>query len=139
MKNTIVRNVVKSAVAVAAAAVLVVSAPLTSQAGTSKGPKQVNGNQEFVQYTGSNSSSFVFRIQYENPTAEKFSVIVKNDDGQVVYEAQFNDVHFDISFHIPNDVAEIRPTFTIRNGKQEVERSFLVTKKIVENVVVTKL
>ncbi|MHA4806485.1 hypothetical protein ACX0G9_00190 [Flavitalea flava] len=124
------------------AVVLLVSNPLTSHAGgisNDKKPALVTDEQVSVQYIGINDNNVVFRVQFENPTAQKFWLIIKNDAGEVVYHKQFSDAHFAKSVIFPQEEANINPTFIIRNGNNEVVRQFAVSKTVVENTVVTKL
>lgn len=125
-----------------AAIVLLVSNPLTGHANgisNDKKPALVTDEQVSVQYIGINNNNVVFRVQFENPTAQKFWLIIKNDAGEVVYHKQFSDAHFTKSVIFPQEETNINPTFIIRNGNNEVIRQFAVSKTIVENTVVTKL
>jgi hypothetical protein len=122
-----------------AAAVAVVF--FTTNTLANDGGKKAGGNDEQVnvQYISASESQVAFRVEFENPTAEKFWLIIKNDAGDIVYRKQFNDVHFSKSVYVLKDEADIRPTFIIRNNAGEVVRQFAVTSTTVENTVVTKL
>jgi hypothetical protein len=125
---------------VAASAALFLSNPSISHASPVKDKtKQVTEAQVSVQYLGFNETSLIFRVQFENTDAKKFSLIIKNDVGDIVYEAQYSDVHFNKAIHLPKVDGEIHPTFVIRTGNSSVERSFTVSRKMTENVEVTKL
>lgn len=93
-----------------------------------------------VQYIGSNETNVVFRVEFENPTTEKFWLIIKNDNGDVIFRKQFSDAHFAKSIYFNNEEgADIHPTFIFRNGDKEVVRQFAVSKTVTENTVVTRL
>src|SRR5690349_15232908 len=128
--------VIKTLTAAAVAVVFFASSASANDGGKKAGltDEQVN-----VQYVGSTENQVAFRVEFENPTAEKFWLIIKNDAGDVVYRKQFNDVHFNKSVYVIKEDAEIRPTFIIRNSAGEVVRTFAVTNTITENTVVTKL
>ncbi|HEX9513891.1 MAG TPA: hypothetical protein VF939_25545 [Puia sp.] len=122
-----------------AAIVLFVSNPLTSQANGGKKSSTLNDEQVNVQYVGTNDNSVVFRVALENPTAAKFWLIIKNDNGEVVYRKQFNDAHFVKSVYFQKEETDIHPTFVIRNGENEIVRQFAVNTMVTENTIVTKL
>lgn len=122
----------------ATAFVLLVSNPSSANPTKEKG-NPISDEQVSVNYVGASDNSLVFRVQFENPTAQKFSLVIKNDAGDVVYQEQFTDVHFAKAVHLPKDEGEIHPTFVIRTANQQVERSFVVNRKYTENVTVTKL
>ncbi|MBN9384646.1 MAG: hypothetical protein J0H74_28085 [Chitinophagaceae bacterium] len=128
--------VVKTLTAAAVAVVFFASNTLANDGGKKAGltDEQVN-----VQYISANENQVAFRVVFENPTSEKFWLIIKNDAGDVVYRKQFSDAHFSKSVFVLRDEADIRPTFIIRNSAGEVVRQFAVTNTTVENTVVTKL
>lgn len=101
----------------------------------------VSEKQVSIQYSGYNENSVVFRVGFENPTAQKFSLIIKNDAGDILYQGQFNDVNFSKAVHLLKDDSEMNPTFIIRVGNQRIERSFKVntTSTAAEEVVVTRM
>ncbi|HEX4849522.1 MAG TPA: hypothetical protein VFV08_01895 [Puia sp.] len=142
MKPQMVSNhAVKALSVIATVAVLFVSNPLSAHAGPIKEKKiaVVSDDQVNVQYKGSDDNSFVFQVVFENPTARKFSLILKNDEGLVVYAEQFNDSHFTKTIRVEKEGKDIHPTFIIRTGNQELTRKFAVNRVITEHVEVTKL
>lgn len=124
---------------VAVAVVFLISNPLTSLA--NGGDKKINLNDEqvSVQYVGNNNDYVVFRVQFENPTAEKFWLIIKNDAGDILYRKQFTDVHFAKSVSLQKEGMDMHPTFIIRNGDSEITRRFKVANVVTENTVITAL
>jgi hypothetical protein len=131
--------VVKTLTAAAIAVVFFVSNPLTSLANDGSRKTNLTDEQVTVQYIGSNADQVAFKVAFENPTAEKFWLIIKNDAGDVVYRKQFSDVHFSKSVYVQKDESDIRPTFIIRNSANEIVRQFAVTSTVTESTVVTKL
>ncbi len=95
--------------------------------------------QVSVKYVGTSDNNLVFHLEYENKTGEKFFLIIKNDLGEVVYQNAFNDVHFEKNIRLPKEDSEMKPTFIIRTGTEQVERKFLVNRQLSENIVVTSL
>lgn len=135
-------RLVKGITAAVAAVVILVSNPLTSQAnggGIYTKKASLTEAQVSVKYLGTHEDNVIFKVEFENPTAEKFWLIIKNDVGDVIYHQQFNDAHFAKSIFFQNTDADIHPTFVIRNGNNEIVRQFAVNKTITENTVVTRL
>ena len=135
-------RVVKTISVAVAAVVILVSNPFTSQAnggGNNNKKASLTEEQVSVKYLGTNDNNIAFKVEFENPTAEKFWLIIRNDAGDVVYHQQFNDVHFSKNVFFENTDSEIHPTFVIRNGNNEIVRQFAVNRTLTENTVVTKL
>lgn len=134
---------ITKAIAVALTSVVILVSTTTSQAnggGINSKKTSLTEEQVSVKYQGTNDNNIIFKVEFENPTAEKFSLIIKNDNGDVVYHQQFTDAHFSKSVFFQNTDSEIHPTFIIRSGNNnEVVRQFSVNKTIVENTVVTRL
>jgi len=124
----------------AAALMIIISNPIASLANGGKNEKaKLNDEQVTVQYVGVSEDHVVFHVDFENPTGEKFWLIIRNDGGDVVYRKQFTGTHFSKNVYFENELSDIRPTFIIRNDNNEIVRQFAVTRTITENTVVTKL
>lgn len=141
MNTNLNSRVVKAISVAAVAAVFFISNPIASLAneGGKNDKAKLNDEQVTVQYVGANEQHLVFHVDFQNPTGEKFWLIIRNDAGDVVYRKQFSDAHFSKSIYFENEGAEIRPTFIIRNNANEITRQFAVTKTITEQTIVTKL
>jgi len=96
-------------------------------------------NQVSVNFVGVTENSMVFHLKFENKTGEKFTLIVKNDAGETVYQNSYTDSLFETNIRIVNDNTDIHPTFVIRTASGQVERKFSVASKISEKFVVTSL
>ncbi len=92
-----------------------------------------------VNYVGVTENNFVFHLNFDNKSGEKFWLIVKNDAGEIVYQQAYKDAHFSKTIRLPKEEGEIHPTFVIRTANEQVERRFVVNRKISENVIVTQL
>ena len=137
-------KVVKAIAVALTSVVVLVSNPMTSKANgggiNSNKKSSLTEEQVSVKYQGTTDNNIVFKVEFENPTSEKFSLIIKNDNGDVVYHQQFTDAHFAKSVYFQNTDSEIRPTFIIRSANNnEVVRQFSVNKTLTENTVVTRL
>jgi hypothetical protein len=83
----------------------------------------------------------VFRVQFNNPTAQKFSFLIKNEAGDILFSGQFTDVNFIKTIHLLKEEEDMNPTFIIRAGSQVIENSFSISSNttVEEETVVTKL
>ena len=122
------------------AVVVFFSNAASANEGGSKKASSVTEEQVSVKYQGTTENNIIFKVEFENPTSEKFSLIIKNDNGDVVYHAQFSDAHFSKSVFFQNTDAQIHPTFIIRTGNNnEIVRQFAVNRTLTESTVVTRL
>ena len=140
--NTKTKNHAFKVIAVALTAVLFLfGSPLTSKAngGNSKKNTAITQAQVSVTYQGVSDNSLVFKVDYENLSGAKFWLIIKNDNGDVVYQQHYNDARFAKTIYFQNTDANINPTFVIRTGNDEIVRQFQVNKIITETTVVTGL
>jgi hypothetical protein len=134
-------NAVKVIVAALASVVILIGNPLISKAngGDNKKVSPVEA-QVSVSYQGTTENHLVFKVEFENPTAQKFWLIIKNDNGDIIYHHQFSDTKFAKNVCFENTDTEIQPTFVIRTSDNvDVVRQFQVSKAITENTVVTSL
>lgn len=147
MKPTTNSNsVLKTIAMTAAAAVLFAGSPISSFANPIKTTHAktagIAESQIDIKYLGSDANQFQFRVEFENSAAQKFTLVIKNDEGDIVYSKEFNDVHFAKTVSIVKDednAYSIHPTFSVSVGKRLVQRSFSIERKVTEDVVVTKL
>lgn len=135
------KTVAKIIAVAATAIVVVVSNPLATFANGGKNEKvAVSQEQVSVKYQGTTNNTIAFKVEFDNTTGEKFSLIIKNDNGDVVYHGQFNEAHFSKNVYFENTDADIHPTFIIRTANNsEIVRQFQVTKTMTENTTVTQL
>lgn len=96
-------------------------------------------NQVSINFVGATENSMVFHLKFENKTGEKFTLIVKNDAGEIVYQNSYTDSLFERNIRILNEASDIHPTFVIRTASGQVERKFSVASKISEKFEVTTL
>src|SRR5215469_6708874 len=104
------KTVAKSFAVALAALVILVSNPLASHAnGGDNNTKKAAfaDDQVTVKYIGTDESNVVFQVQFENPTGEKFSLIIKNDNGDVVFHQAFNETHFSKNVYFQNTESDI--------------------------------
>lgn len=97
--------------------------------------------QANIQFVGSADNALVFNLKLENPNADKFTVVVKAEDGTVLYTGDFTDKSFDKKFKLLKSEDNIRYNFAIKSSNKSLEQSFAVntTVKSVDDVTITKL
>jgi hypothetical protein len=134
MNSKFVNFATKSVSVVATAVVLLVSNPVNSYASPVKDKKitQPIDGQVSVKYTGSNAKTVVFHLTFENVKGENFSLLIKNDAGDIVYQERFSGA-FDKNIFLDAEENQIHPTFIIQTADQEVVRSLSVNKRTSEN------
>ena len=131
---------VVKATAVALTSIVLLSNPFPSEANGGNGKNSPTEEQVSVKYEGTKGNSIVFKVEFTNPTAEKFSLIIKNDNGDIVYNRQFTDANFAKTVTFENTDAEMHPVFIIRSASNgEIVRQFSVSKTVTESTVVTRL
>jgi hypothetical protein len=134
------KNHTVKVIAIALTAVMFFANPLTGKANDgSKKPSTTTESKVSITYQGTNDNSLVFKVDYENATGGKFWLIIKNDNGDVVYHQQFSDVHFSKTIYFQDTNTEINPTFVIHANNSDIVRQFQVNKIITETTVVTGL
>lgn len=141
MKQTIRGTFRKLAVVTGISVVAVLVSPFVSKANTGIDSVAEKEKQSYVQYLGTSESSIWFNVKYANPTGEKFYLVIKNEDGDVLYQSSFTDVNFSRKIKLLIEEQDINPTFIIRKGSEQVAQSFQVNSatRVTEHVVVTKL
>jgi len=104
----------------------------------------VNGGKESpleVKYLGAQEDMIVFNVAYKNPSGDKFSIIVKDQDGSQLYQVVYNEKSFAKQFKLPRADKD-KITFIIRNYKEaDIAKSFAinVNSRFVEDFAVKKL
>src|ERR1700743_1755680 len=95
----------------AVAAAIVVSNPLNTLANGGESKKAATEQAVTVKYQGTSNNAISLKGEFENPTSERFSLIIKNDNGDVVYHQSFNEAHFSKNVFFENTDTDIHPTF----------------------------
>ena len=93
--------------------------------------------QNSIQYVGTTDDGIVFKVKYDNADSAKFDLIIKNENGDVVYQQAFNDKNFDRRVVLVKEPGDARLTFIIR-GADTYKQSFDITTvtRTVEDIVV---
>ena len=139
MKPVFANFNLKKSVSVLAAAALLSFGSAQVQAAPSVIEKIISPseNQVSINFVGATENSMVFHLKFENKTGERFTLIVKNDAGEIVYQNSYTDSLFERNIRILNEASDIHPTFVIRTASGQVERKFSVANIVSEKLEVT--
>ena len=94
-----------------------------------------------VKYLGAQDDMIVFNVSCPNPSGNKFSVIVRDQDGTALYQGTFAEKAFYKQFRLPK-AEKSRITFLVRNNREaDVVKSFEinVNSRFVADVDIKKL
>lgn len=94
-----------------------------------------------VKYLGAQDDMVVFNVSCPNPSGNKFSVIVKDQDGSSLYQGVFSEKAFYKQFRLPK-AEKSRITFVVRSNREaDVTKSFEinVNSHLVADVDIKKL
>jgi hypothetical protein len=94
-----------------------------------------------VMYAGLQDGMLAFKVNYKNITGEKFTLKVKDSNGDIIYIQDFTDKNFNKTFLLARDIDTEHFTFIIGKRGNETTQSFKVgfTTQVYENVVVSRL
>lgn len=94
-----------------------------------------------VKYLGAQDDMVVFNVSCPNPSGNKFSLTVKDQDGNPLYQGVFSEKAFYKQFRLPK-AEKSRITFLVRNNREaDVIKSFEINinSRFVADVDVRKL
>jgi hypothetical protein len=93
-----------------------------------------------ITHLSTNNQSLVFQVNVENASAEKFFIVIKEENGSVIYRGAFNGKDFSKKFVLPKtDSGKV--TFTVKSSSDTQSESFAINSntRVIEEVVVTKV
>ena len=93
-----------------------------------------------VKHIGNPDGTAVFQVQYDNQAGDKFSVIIKDNDGNVIYQDTYSDRKFDKKFQLPQGETD-KLKFIIKGPKNNTIQSFEVNTntRVIEEIIVKKV
>ena len=94
-----------------------------------------------VKYLGAQDDMLVFDVSYANPDGNKFSVIVKDQDGMQLYQGLFSEKSFYKQFRLPKSDRD-RIVFVFRDFRDaDVVKAFdvNVNSRLIREVAVRKI
>jgi predicted amidohydrolase len=136
--NTQLKDVISKLILVT----LLFTAVITAQAQT---PAIVAGEKEtpaFVKYIGTQDDMFVFTVAYSNPEGTAFTIIVKDQEGDKLYQSTFKEKDFNRQFRLPTSDKNSKVVFIFRDAKgNDMAKAFeiKVNSRYIDEVAVKKL
>ena len=144
MKKTFVKTVSSKFIpALLIAAALFAFAPAQSMANSKHNIEILSvNNTTSVQFAGSATNALLFDVKINNATGEKFTLVIKNGEGEVLFSKDYSDMAFNKKIKILKDETNSTNfTFSIVSPNKDLQNTFEVnaTTKVVDDVVITKL
>ena len=98
-------------------------------------------NTASVQFAGSTESALLFDVKISNTKADKFTLVIQAEDGEVLYSKEYTDANFTKKVKLLKGGESTSYRFTIKSANKELENHFVVNTatRTVDDVVVTKL
>ena len=99
-------------------------------------------NTTSVQFAGSATNALIFDVKINNITGEKFTLVIKNSEGDVLFSKDYADKAFSKKIKILKDETDgTYLSFSIVSPNKDLENTFEInaTTKVVDDVVITKL
>jgi hypothetical protein len=124
------------------ATALIGAAPLTGMAKNNHTIEIISTeNTASVKFSGSTDNAFLFDVKINNPKGDKFTLIIKDANGEVLYSQDFSDVAFNKKIKLLKGDSNTRYNFSVNSVNKDLENSFVIntTTKEVDDVTVTKL
>lgn len=93
-----------------------------------------------VKHIGNPEGTVVFQVQYDNQAGDKFSLIIKDNDGTIIYQDSYSDKKFDKKFQLPLGETD-KLKFIIKGPKTNTVQTFEVKthSRMIEEVVVSRV
>lgn len=95
-----------------------------------------------VKYLGQVNYQPIFQIDINNEAEEELFVVLKDEDGSVLYTEKFKDKKFSKKFQFNKaDLQDLKIIMTLASKKEKINQVFLVNKttSVVEDIVVSKV
>lgn len=114
---------------------------LATAQGQTVTPVDGQSDNATVKYLGTQEDMVVFNVSYNNPDGSRFTLFVKDQDGQTLYSNGFTDKAFYRQFRLPKTDKD-RIIFLFRNGHDaDVLKTFEinVNSRFVREVAIKKV
>ncbi|MEP7317472.1 MAG: hypothetical protein ABI921_01985 [Panacibacter sp.] len=98
-------------------------------------------NTTTVQFAGSLLNALLFDVKINNTNGDKFTLFIRNSDGDVLFSKEYSDKSFSKKIKILKDeTSGTYFSFSILSANKDLENTFEVnaTTKVVDDVVITK-
>lgn len=143
MKRTIVKIVSSKFIpALIVTAAMLACAPTQTKANANHNIEIIsNENTATVQFQGSTDNAYILNVNVNNPKADKFTLVIESEDGQILFRKDYTDNNFKKQIRILKTDDNNRYNISIRSSNKNLENTFSINAvtKTVDDVVVTKL
>ena len=131
-------NAVRIQAAAMLSAVLIFAGSVTASAQEAAEVQPAFQNTE-VRHLGNIGGSMMFQIKLDNSNGDRFSVVLKNKQGQLLFHSTYNDKNFDKKYKI--DKPQSAVVFQIKNLSKNTSEAFEINTatKVIEEVSVTRV
>lgn len=96
-----------------------------------KAPVETNA---VVKYVGETDKGLVFNLKFQNTAKGKIELLLKNEDGAILFENTFSEKELDKKIVFTNDNNAKHLTFIIKTSQGEIVQHFTIRTKTVQTV-----
>ncbi|WP_152267985.1 hypothetical protein [Agriterribacter humi] len=120
-----------------AIAIAVITVPASAHSLSNVDPLEKSAD---IKYLGSEDQALVFNVTYNNASASRFFVTIKDENGVTFFQAAYTDSKFNKKFILPGTDAR-KVFFIISDKKNRYTESFEISTetRVVEDVVVKRI
>ena len=94
-----------------------------------------------VKYSGSTDNALLFDVKINNPKGDKFTLLIKDVDGDILFSKEFSDISFSKQIKLLKNDEDNRYNFTVKSANKEMANGFAISTETrqVDDVTVPKL
>lgn len=117
-----------------------VTAILLSASASLQAQSTENVKSAAIRHLGNTTETMSFQVKYDNEAGDKFAVVVRDQDNNVLFQEFYTDKKFDKKFSLPK-VDNNKVIFQIKNVKDSTVQTFEVNTntRLVEEVIVKRV
>lgn len=92
-----------------------------------------------IYHIGNDKENLFFRVIHKNEEGNKFSVVVRDENGSALFQNVYTDKDFDKKFMLPRTSAKV--TFIIRDLLEDKSQHFTINTnvRVVEEIIISKI
>jgi hypothetical protein len=97
-------------------------------------------NATVIKHLGATNEALVFQVNVANEKGEKFSIVIKDNSGVILYRGVYNDKNFNKKFHLPKENSD-KIVFVVKTAAGNKTESFEINSqsRTIEEVVVKRV
>ena len=95
-----------------------------------------------IQFIGNTADALIFKVHVNNEKSEDFTLMIKNENGDILFSKSFSDSNFQKQFKVLTDDDESKKYyFTITSKNRDIDETYVITAltHTVSDVVINKL